>query len=82
MCRDHPIAAPVWGMPGTILLRKGDTARIMLPKVDLAVSSQVTGFREVMIGRCVECGDLFDGRSDKKYCDNKACKQAFNRRVQ
>lgn len=32
------------------------------------------------MGTCLECGKVFNGRSDKKYCSDE-CRAAFNDRI-
>lgn len=89
MHKDHPVSAlplGVWNRPPR---SRGERTQVLVPELD-ANSTTVRTFREVTIGRCLECGDLFHGTANKKFCgdekigddkNKKNCRQEYHGRV-
>jgi hypothetical protein len=78
-CKHHPIQAPPLGW-GPMPAQRGDRVRITVPVLWEKGWPLVRALREVTLGRCDECGKLFDGPSGKELC-SAACWQRRNRRV-
>jgi hypothetical protein len=71
----HKQPSPPLGMGGS-LQRPGDTVVAPAPKL---FGHVVTGWKEVTIGLCLECGEAFVGPSGKVFCST-SCGQRHRRR--
>ncbi|MFT3866641.1 MAG: hypothetical protein QM729_20460 [Solirubrobacterales bacterium] len=71
----HKQPPPPLGMTGP-LRRPGDTVVAAAPKLSGHV---VTGWKEVTVGLCLECGDAFIGPAGKVFCSS-GCGQRHRRR--
>lgn len=71
LCAHLPAALPLpLGLVRERLTGPGDRVRVRAPLMAEGSSRLIVGWNTTTIGRCVECGAPFSGRSDKRTCSD------------